>query len=95
MSGLKDIKIMAIDDEPSILFAIKSTLSEYSIETYSDPEAALFELKANPYDIFIVDHVMSPRSGLDLLKEITKSYTHYSSILLSAYIEKNLLEEMA
>lgn len=91
---MKDIKIIMIDDEESVLLDIKEYFDDYNVTTFSNPVEALNELKTNKYDIIVADFKMPQLSGLELLIEAKKCGAYDYGILLSAYIDKELLEEM-
>jgi two-component system NtrC family response regulator len=88
-----DISILIIDDEPSLVESIKDFLEGYSVTVFTDPESALTELKKEFYDIVIVDYKMPNLNGDKLLLEAKKSNSYEYGILLSAYVDKKILEE--
>ena len=90
---MKEYKIVVIDDEEIILENIRDYFSGYNLSTYSDPLLALKEISNSYYDIVIVDYKMPGLSGLELLIESRKSNSYYYGILLTAYAEKDLLQE--
>jgi DNA-binding NtrC family response regulator len=90
---MKNYRIMAVDDEKIILESIKDYLYEFNVNTFIDSRQALDELKNNYYDIIIVDYKMPEVSGLELLIESRKSNSYFYGILLTAYADKELLEE--
>lgn len=90
---MSDYKIMAIDDEEIILDCIKDFFEEYDIKTFQNPLDAKIELNNNYYDIVISDYKMPGLNGLELLLEGKKNKAYHYGILLTAYAEKQLLED--
>jgi len=91
---MKDYSIAVIDDEPAILFTIEKSLSEYRVDTFSDAKAGLEKILASPYDIIIIDYKMPGISGIEFLKTIKSRGITYFGIMITAYAEKNLLENL-
>jgi len=86
---------MVVDDEPSILFTIRSILDEYEVSEFSDAHEGIKALKnGTNYDLLIVDFRLQAMSGLDVLIEAKKSLSCYRAILLTAYSNKELLEQV-
>lgn len=88
------MKIVLVDDEKMILDGIQRSLPDYDIMTYDEPKAVLKYLKDTPCDILIVDQKMPDMTGLELLIEAKKIQGYRIGILLSAFVDKDLLEQM-
>jgi DNA-binding NtrC family response regulator len=87
-------KIMIVDDEPSILFTLKSLLSQYQVHCYSDSVKAIESLtQGDCYDILIIDYRLQTFSGLDILIAAKERLKSYRAILLTAYSNRDLLEQ--
>jgi CheY-like chemotaxis protein len=84
-AGISNYRIMFVDDNEDILRTIKLALEEngFSIETYSDPFAALSFFKTFydsqretpaqiPFDLLLIDVKMPELNGIELSKEIKK-----------------------
>ncbi|MBN2443961.1 MAG: sigma-54-dependent Fis family transcriptional regulator [Spirochaetales bacterium] len=91
---MKDYTIAVIDDEPAILFTIEKSLSEYQVDTFSDAKTGLEKVLATPYDIIIIDYKMPGISGIEFLKTIKSHNISYFGIMITAYAEKDLLENL-
>lgn len=67
-------RILAVDDEPSLLHFYERTLSAhgYSVVTAENAEEALRALDAGgpPFDVIVSDLWMPGKTGLDLLREV-------------------------
>lgn len=87
--------ILLVDDEPSILKALKRTLFEYPYEIVIVPsplEAKQF-LSDNQIDMIISDYKMPGISGFELLSFVRDNYPDVIRIMLSGYVEKEVILE--
>lgn len=69
----KPIKVLHVDDEPSLLKIAKQCLEmqgPFQVDTASSVEEALEKLKKETYDAVISDYKMPSKDGLELLKEL-------------------------
>jgi len=87
------IKILAVDDEPGILFSIEGICSDYKVISFEHPRDALSYLKDEAFDIIIVDYKMPALNGLDFLIEANKIRENCYTILLTAFAEKDILQK--
>ena len=71
-------RILVVDDEPDVAFAIKATLEEsglFQVDTFHDAESALAIFRPDLYDLAILDIRMPKMNGFQLcrkLREIDK-----------------------
>jgi two-component system, OmpR family, response regulator ChvI len=73
-------RILFVDDEPDVTFAIKIGIEErntnkqsiFTVDTYNDPEEALSNYKPGIYDLLLLDVRMPKMDGFQLYKEIEK-----------------------
>jgi DNA-binding response OmpR family regulator len=65
-------KILVIDDEPDVIYTIKSILEdhEFEVDTFTDSILALDNYKANFYNLIILDIKMPKMDGFDLYAKI-------------------------
>jgi CheY-like chemotaxis protein len=64
-------KILVVDDEPSLRELVVVTLGDaYAYVEVGDGDAALEQLRADRYDLVIIDVMMPGRSGIDVLREM-------------------------
>ncbi|MBR3324468.1 MAG: HD-GYP domain-containing protein [Clostridia bacterium] len=65
-------KIMAVDDDAGILDSLKVVLkrSGYDLTCFSNPVEAINELKNNHYDLLLLDFIMDPLHGDQVVEEI-------------------------
>lgn len=68
-------RILVVDDEPDIDFALKKVLEGYGFEvdSFDDPILALEHFRDNNlYDLLILDIKMSRMNGFNLYRELRK-----------------------
>lgn len=65
-------KIMAVDDDAGILDSLKVVLkrSGYDLTCFSNPVEAIDELKKEHYDLLLLDFIMDPLHGDQVVEEI-------------------------
>jgi len=92
------IKILLVDDEPGMLEPMAEFLSyeldQYEILTANDGREALDILVQEKIALVISDIKMPRVSGLQLLSEIQTKYSHTSVILMSAYSDIIIRDEL-
>lgn len=88
-------KLVLIDDEADITESIADYFEEeYSIYIFNDPRTALEYLEENRCTIIISDYKMPYISGAELLFKVKQHEACDYSILLTAYAEKEMLENI-
>ncbi|MGA9753163.1 MAG: response regulator [Acidobacteriota bacterium] len=97
-------RLLIVDDEESILLALKDLLREegQAIDTSSNYEEALNLLAAHRYDLVIVDLRLSGcdrDEGMEILKRVHRDHPDTPVILITAYcgpeVEKQARESGA
>ena len=80
-------KIIAIDDDPGILDSLTVVLKRngYSLVTFTNPLEAIEELKNNNYDLLLLDFIMSPLHGDQVVAEIRKFDKDLYILLLTGH----------
>ena len=80
------MKILLIEDEEDLAYAIKLGLEKYSytVELAQDGQAGLELAEINEYDLIILDLNLPLKDGLDVLKEIREFDQELKIIILSA-----------
>lgn len=84
----KPIKILAIDDEDTMLRILKRSLEPegYSVETFSDALSALNSLKDSRHvDIVITDLMMPDMDGFKVLENVHAINKEIAVIVITAY----------
>ncbi|ABC62595.1 response regulator transcription factor [Erythrobacter litoralis] len=79
------MNILVVDDEPSILEALRPVLAArgYSVLTAGDGKAALDAIKSNPIDLVLLDLGLPDVDGSELIAPIKRS-ADASVVILSA-----------
>ena len=67
-------KIIAVDDDPGILDSLTVVLKRhgYDLKTFTNPLDALEEMKKTKYDLLLLDFIMDPLHGDQVVAEIRK-----------------------
>jgi response regulator RpfG family c-di-GMP phosphodiesterase len=82
-----------VDDEPSILNALRRTLrsSGYQILTAASAEAALDFMAHYPVGVIVSDNRMPGVTGLELLRQVKARYPQTVRVMLSGYADLEAL----
>ncbi|MDR2083906.1 MAG: response regulator transcription factor [Bacteroidales bacterium] len=86
------MKILVIEDEPSLQELIKQSLEKerYIIECASDYNMAMDKIEMYNYDCILLDIMLPGGNGLSLLEELKRKHKRDSVIIISA---KDSLED--
>jgi DNA-binding NtrC family response regulator len=65
-------RILLVDDEEDVISVFKMVLemNGFEVDAYTDPVAALSNLKPNSYGLALLDIRMSPLNGFELYKKM-------------------------
>lgn len=80
-------KIIAVDDDPGILDSLTVVLKRngYALSTFTNPLDAIEEMKKNHYDLLLLDFIMSPLHGDQVVSEIRKFDKDLYILLLTGH----------
>lgn len=80
-------KIIAVDDDPGILDSLSVVLKRngYSLTTFTNPLDAIENMKNNHYDLLLLDFIMSPLHGDQVVSEIRKFDKDLYILLLTGH----------
>jgi two-component system response regulator GlrR len=80
-------EILVVDDDPSILQVIKMRmeLEDFQITTAPDCRQAINKVKAEVFDLALVDLNLKHKSGLDLMEDLHKIDPELPVIILTGY----------
>jgi len=80
-------RVLIIDDEENFRHILSVILKKekFEIETASNGEEALQKVSASPFDQILCDIRMPGMDGLDFLREVQRTGTEASIIMMSAY----------
>jgi two-component system NtrC family response regulator len=81
------VKIVVIDDEPSVLESFKMILKikDYDVDTYTDGASAIAALQKGKYDLAFVDYKLPGMDGLEVLKKIKEIDPDVEVCVVTAY----------
>ncbi|MBN2736207.1 MAG: response regulator [Spirochaetales bacterium] len=91
-----NLKILCVDDEISVLDTLKAMLNLYhcDVTVIKNPVVAYERVQQGEnFDLVITDLTMPQMTGLDLIKKIRMINKNIPIILLSGYIDDNILDE--
>lgn len=82
-----DQRILIVDDEAAISWALKMALSEegYTVVVKNSADDAIAEFKKAPFDMLITDMRMPEKSGIDVIREVKEVSPHVKSMVMTAY----------
>ena len=83
-------RILLVDDDIDHLKLFTMILENkgYSLDTFSNPAAALLKFKPNYYDLLVLDYRMPKLNGLELYAQITEIDPTAKALLLTANHEQ-------
>jgi len=87
MSVRHHIKVLVIDDDPSICKTVGLLLEDhgYSPRTFTDPDEALETAEKESFQIALVDLRMPAMDGVDVVEKLKKIDERMSCIVMTAY----------
>lgn len=80
-------RILIVDDEAAISWALKMALSEegYNVVVKNSAQDAIDEFKKAPFDMLITDMRMPDKSGIDVIREVKEISPQVKSMVMTAY----------
>jgi DNA-binding NtrC family response regulator len=84
---LKPLKILLIDDDPSLVRTLTMFLQYEGHQVYSttDPFVACLKVREEPFDLVIVDLVMPEMNGFDLVYRCKSCQSQMKAILITGH----------
>ena len=80
-----DYKIIVVDDEPGIIDALSMFLNKYYIYGYTNPLDAIEAVKKEHFDLMLLDFLMMPIHGDQVVEEIRKFNKDLYILLLTGH----------
>jgi two-component system, NtrC family, response regulator HydG len=89
------MRIVVVDDEPAVRFALAELLGEagHEVRAAEHAPAALAALEGSPADLVISDLSMPAMSGMQLLDEVRARHPHTLFVLVTAHGDERLAVE--
>ena len=80
-------RILVVDDEENYRALLQKVLTKegYAVETAAGGEAALQAVRAERFDLAVLDLRMFPIDGLDVLERIQRESPETKAIVITAY----------
>jgi two-component system NtrC family response regulator len=87
----ENVKIMVVDDEPSVLESFKMILQikDYAVDTYPDGPSAISKLQKGNYDLCFVDYKLPGMDGIEVLKKVKEIDPSIEVIIVTAYASES------
>ena len=87
MSVRHHVKVLVIDDDPSICKTVGLLLEDhgYSPRTYTDPDEALETAEKESFQIALIDLRMPAMDGVEVVERLKKIDERMSCIVMTAY----------
>lgn len=79
--------VMIIDDDIGMMDAMSVVLKQYNVDIvpFTEPIVALETLKSTPFDVLIINYLMNPVRGDEIVKLVREFNTELYIILMSAH----------
>ncbi|MGZ3238317.1 MAG: response regulator, partial [Burkholderiaceae bacterium] len=89
--AIKSYRILLVDDEPSVLSALKRVFRQenYEVVTSNDPKQALDLLSSESFQVIISDYMMPAMNGGELLKQARALHPAMIRIMLTGHADVN------
>ncbi|MDQ3149300.1 MAG: response regulator transcription factor [Chloroflexota bacterium] len=86
MAGRPMVRILVVEDEPSIALGLESDLrlEGYDVEVARDGEQALQRVRESPFDLMLLDVMLPKKDGLAVCREVRRTGLSISIIVLTA-----------
>ena len=81
----ENYKIMVVDDEQGIIDSLSIFLNKYEIKGFTNPLDAIETLKHEHFDLILLDFLMMPLHGDQVVEEIRKFNTEIYILLLTGH----------
>lgn len=90
------LNIIVVDDEKAICEIFKEFLETagHKVYTFSKPQAAVQQLRKQPFDLIITDLGMTPLNGWDVLRHAKEVHPNAKTILITGW-GKGIIQEDA
>lgn len=91
LSKTKAYRILLVDDEPSVLSALRRIFRQenYEVVTCTAPQEALEKLKQEKFQLIISDYMMPGMNGGELLRQVRANFPDMIRIMLTGHADVN------
>jgi diguanylate cyclase (GGDEF)-like protein/PAS domain S-box-containing protein len=82
------LRVLVVDDDEDDFVLIRGLLddaegSNYTFDWCATPEQGLLELRRGAHDVYLVDYLLGPSSGLDLIEQVSQEGLSRAFIVLT------------
>lgn len=85
-------RLLVVDDEPLILWSLKSGLADaFDVTTAASPKDAVDLLRTHPFDALLTDLLMDDMDGFDLAAQARRLQPGIRTFLMTAYGSRDTL----
>ncbi len=84
-------RIVLVDDEDMVITSISAFLmleTEWDVEGFTSPEAAMKDLETKPADVVVSDYLMPKVNGIQLLRRAKELHPAAARVLLTGHADK-------
>ena len=86
------LRLLLVDDEPKLLDALREGLAaDFEVETAGSAAEAEKLMAAREFAVVICDHILPGEAGLDFLMRMRELHPQTRRILLTGYMNPELL----
>jgi DNA-binding NtrC family response regulator len=81
------MKILVVDDEPIVLKCCQRILEDqgHVVHLVGAAAGAIAAMKAEPFEVLLVDIKMPVRDGIDLIREIKETWPETAVVVMTGY----------
>lgn len=92
---LNTAKILVVDDDQEMRRLLEDVLTREGclVMQATNGSEALVEIRATPYDVIILDKIMTDMSGLEILPEVKRLQPEAQVILITAFGDRETCVE--
>jgi len=89
-------KILIVDDDDDFRGLLTDVFSQagYEVTSVNNPHSAIEVFSKDEFDAVVTDHNMPEMTGEDLIKEIRSSEPNIPIILVSGYLNQDLIQNL-
>ncbi len=91
------VRILVVDDNPSVRHYLRSLLEQQSMWQVCDEartgKEALQRIEKNPPDMILLDFQMPDLNGLDVARQVAKLFPAIPILMVTIHLSKQLAEE--
>lgn len=88
------LSILLVDDDPDMCESLADVIdlqTGHKVEYTTSPLKALELIRANDYDIAVIDYKMPEMNGIELLRQIKTLKPDMTVMLLTAFLSERLI----